>query len=657
MRKTQSELQTFSSIVLVLFFLHASSIAQTHSEKDADAFYLDITHEYTLHPDGSTTYRYEHHLQLLTGFAFNRAYGESFVVYNPKWQTLKEIKSVTTMSDGRKVESPFNAYNEVLPGFALGVPSYLHLREMVITHTGLEKNAVVNFAYTLTTKPGMFPGLMGSVLFGDRSPIQKMTVRIKIPQKTILLFETMNQIIQPIKLSANEEGDPLGKPKIETTKDAKIYTWVVANIPLVPVESSQPPMEQFVPSLYFSTAGYEQIIQHVLGDERTVYSLSAKAKAVVNDIVGDAKTPADKAIALRSSVENNVALMNCDLSYLGHHAMTAQEVFDKNAGSQLDKSILLSAMCKVAGIDAVPCLCAVFTNLKPDQFQSTEEKNNVSVYSYSMSMHPDIPALQLFNSAVVLCKNLPGTMAPLYLDPNFPQNGIVNQRLLDKFILPLSKSEVEKKTFAANPELNVITSTSDWNLKSDGTFSGKTLSTASGIFNYAFNKNKFASLSKKAVEKSGQGCMAKEDESIATNENASCSVSVESKSALQPTGGIIRFALPGTPGGLNDLHIAVSTAQRTTPIDLPAPFKEECKLTLHVPDNYSSAVPDAMNITNDIGSLYIKFMSDGKGIEVSKTLSFNVARIMPEKYEQFLALVSAWQNAVYQSVVLTMKEK
>lgn len=652
-RRTRNDIVNIFRLTLLLLFIHSIFVvSQSAIEKDADAIYLDITHEYILHPDGSTTYNYEHHLKFLTSYAVNRQYGESFVVYNPKWQTLKITKSITTMADGQKVESPFNAFNEVLPGFAAAAAPYTHLREMVVTHTGLEKNAVVNFAYSITTKPGMFPGLMGKVMFGDRSPIQKITVKIKIPQKQQLIYESING--EQLKPSSTEQN---------------IYTWTKENIPLVVVESSQPPMDQFVPSLYFSTARYEQIIEHILGDENKLYVLSSKVKAVVKDITKDAKTSLDKALAIRSYVENNVALMNCDLSYLGHKAMTAQDVFDKNVGSQLDKSILLTAMCKSVGIDAVPCLSAVFTTFKPDQLQSREVKNNVSVYSYSMSMQPDVPSQQLFNTAVVMCKNILENNSPLYLDPNYPQNGIVNLRLLEKFILPLSKSKVEKTTVAVNPESNSLTTTSDWILKNDGTFSGKTSATASGIFNYAFQKDRFVSAAKRSLEKSGQGCVLKEDESNATNDIASCTISVDSKSPLQSVGDIIRFTLPSAPGGLNDMHIGVSTALRTTPIDLPAAFKEECNFHLHLPKNVSVAFyPESMRLQdkenkvhittkNSVGEVEIKIIPGEDDVEVTKRINFYTNRIEPEKYRDFFNLVSTWQDPLYQSLILSMITK
>ena len=107
-------------IALAMLLLTVASATLSAKQDTTDAVYEEMTHEYVLQPDGSTLYTYSHKLRLLTPYAFTRADGESFITYNPEYQKLTVLRSVTTMRDGRKVESPFNAYNEVLPRAAAG---------------------------------------------------------------------------------------------------------------------------------------------------------------------------------------------------------------------------------------------------------------------------------------------------------------------------------------------------------------------------------------------------------------------------------------------------------------------------------------------------------------------------------------------------------
>ncbi|MDX9855024.1 MAG: hypothetical protein RBS81_14670, partial [Tenuifilaceae bacterium] len=61
----------------------------TPEQQVADAVLLKQVREYTLNADGSYTYRYYHKRLYNTYFAFHRLFGETFVVYNPDYQSLK----------------------------------------------------------------------------------------------------------------------------------------------------------------------------------------------------------------------------------------------------------------------------------------------------------------------------------------------------------------------------------------------------------------------------------------------------------------------------------------------------------------------------------------------------------------------------------------
>ena len=91
--------------------------------------------------------------------AMNRVYGESFIIYNPEFQTLKIHDSYTRQKDGTIVKTPENAFVEVLPSAAADAPAYNSLKEMVIVHTGLELGATIYLDYSVVTRPGYLPEL------------------------------------------------------------------------------------------------------------------------------------------------------------------------------------------------------------------------------------------------------------------------------------------------------------------------------------------------------------------------------------------------------------------------------------------------------------------------------------------------------------------
>ena len=70
--------------------------------ENADAVYQKLVKEYTLKPDGSTVYRLQKQIKLLSQLSFNRLYGETFIVYNPQYQKLSINKAFTVTATAKR---------------------------------------------------------------------------------------------------------------------------------------------------------------------------------------------------------------------------------------------------------------------------------------------------------------------------------------------------------------------------------------------------------------------------------------------------------------------------------------------------------------------------------------------------------------------------
>ena len=125
-------------------------LAFTAAYAGDEATYEKLHTSYTLAADGSQQYRRVMDLKLETHTSFNDLFGETFVVYDPEYQTLTINEAYTTQADGTVVPLPDNAVNESLPHAAADAPAYNRLREAVITHTGLEIGATIHLDYTLS---------------------------------------------------------------------------------------------------------------------------------------------------------------------------------------------------------------------------------------------------------------------------------------------------------------------------------------------------------------------------------------------------------------------------------------------------------------------------------------------------------------------------
>ena len=132
--------------LLILLFLLSSALTTT-AQKKYDAVFKKIDKSYTLHDDGSIDYTYRKELQLNSQRSFDKMYGETFIVYNPEYQELKINEAYTIRKDGSRVNTPANAFNEVLPSNCTDCGRYSGVKEMVVTHTALEYGATIVLDY------------------------------------------------------------------------------------------------------------------------------------------------------------------------------------------------------------------------------------------------------------------------------------------------------------------------------------------------------------------------------------------------------------------------------------------------------------------------------------------------------------------------------
>ncbi len=184
-------------IILVLIFASVTYLYPLHS---FNARYLELDIKYTLEKDGTQIFDYFHRVKLLNS---TRGYGESFIKYNPDFQRLEIISSETTMVDGRKVKTPDNGYNKVLPHEARRFAGFSGLIEMVVSHTGIERGAEIELRYRLITKKGFIPYFTGKEHFTKNVPVDKYTLTVELPEGEGLSYKVFNYSMKSEKKSGD----------------------------------------------------------------------------------------------------------------------------------------------------------------------------------------------------------------------------------------------------------------------------------------------------------------------------------------------------------------------------------------------------------------------------------------------------------------------
>lgn len=340
-------------IVSIILIFAAAALAAVPAN---DARFLEVEVNYRLQNDGSWEMEYRHRVRLDTYFAVNRALGETFIVYNPDFQKLEIVKAETTMADGRKVVAPDNAFNEVLPFAAHGFADFAHLREMVVTHTGLERGALVDLHYRIHTRAGFLPAFSGREELERNFPVERYRLAITVPAGLELRYRVFNREAE-VKTSS-EAG-------------AKRYVIDLAAVPAAAHESLAPARPG--PFIVFSTA---VDWQQALAIKEVAEALPDAIGAQVEKLKGRYPVRADLLSALQKTVA--VAIQNCGLGSdsSGWQPRPPARVFASHYGTRLEKALLLRAMLGKAGIAAdllgvaavAPFAAEVPTPLQLDEF-------------------------------------------------------------------------------------------------------------------------------------------------------------------------------------------------------------------------------------------------------------------------------------------------
>ena len=608
------------TIILLLIALVIGSVScKETSRKDyenADAIFQEITKVYTLNEDGSMNYHYQHELDLKSYYAFNSLYGESFIVYNPDYQKLKINKSVTETSEGNKVPSPDNAYNEVLPQFAEGAPPYSHLREMVVTHTGLEKNSTINFDYELKSNKDFKPFLMENELLAKRSPVRKLTIKVRIPEDKELNYKLLNA---EEKLNISSEGD------------FKEYKWKFKNLQALSHEKAQPEYKQHLPRLIFSTKNFNEAYSFFT--EQLSSGIPGNIDKELNSILEDKSSKLDSILAIQDMVVNHINHFKIPPEYTGFRTKGNKHVIENNGGTTIEKTNLLSSLLKNVGIEAE------MVGIIPSDFYEEKTGNLKTFEQYYVKVQPENEKLYL--SAVT--------------------NNAFNSKYkhAEDVNLLINKSYEKPEFLEGEKNKNEIKVNGDLKLKKGNSLSGTVTYERSYCENPYFeikkNKEKAKSLLTPGIPQSEISNFE-----IKRSNDATLKVTNTINREISPKkqGQYQMVDIPLVNSGLKFHQLKTLASERNTPLEIKWP--------LHINYDYTISLPETLELKNkkvniekgkDNEMARIQIDEKEGKIHIQRELKISNKKILPNNFESFKEIINTWQNPNYKTLILEKNEK
>lgn len=589
----------------------ANSFSQN---ENADAEFLQIRKEYTLNEDGSVDFHYSKKVKLLTHFSFHRLYGETFIIYNTDFQDVKINSAYTIMADGKKIVTPDNAFNEVLPRFSTNAPAFNNIRELVVTHTGLEQNAVINLDYTINSVKGYFPYLMGNEAISESSPIKELVIVVNIPDSQTLNYELLNFTGDPIVVSKN------GK---------KIYTWTFKSIPASSKDYYQESDHESTPRLIFSTAkdlhyAYDKFINQ----DAFIFTTNESMDEAVNIIKSKTDNQLTTTLNLQKLVSNDLNTLNIPLVYTGLKCRTAIETWNSNTGTHLEKAILLTTLLQKANIKSE--IVAVI----PNRYYNEEIGNLLS-----------------FNSFLVRVKLY--KTGDIYISPTSIDKQNQKFALNDKTVLLLDKNVESLKVFQVKPSKNKIFVSGDFVFQDSDKLVGKTDLKLEGESNPYFSIYNDSSKIKSAIHGaiSSKNITSYNIEKL-SQETTQAQLEFEKEDPFKKNSNYLNFKLPYASCGVDSWHINQLPAVRSVALEIPQNINERYEYAIVFPKDIKLVSKiKKIEIKNRAGYLLIEFVKTDTEITITREIRFDKKIIEIDEYDDFREIMNAWNNDHYRNLI------
>ncbi len=597
-------------LVLVTFALYSSNPEK--NRKDAEFEQIKI--KYTLNKDGSIDYNYHKVLKVISNRSFNSIFGETFIVYNPDFQSLKINESYTILANGEKLQNPDNHLNEVLPYSCQNCAKYNNFKEMVVSHTGLENNATIVLDYTLTSKPNFIKELMDVITFAEYAPVKEYDITVEIPNDKELYNTMLGLRLAP---TITEQGGN------------KVYNWNIKNVNQTINDYYLPHNAILYPVLTFSTVKdmqhiYEAFINQDAFKNTSVKEAISTIKKYINEDGSKQTSNLQSALKVRDFVVNNVSLNNVDIKYLNYKLSTASEIWEANCGNKVEKAILLSSLLNdmgfksnVAGLVYEPLHKDFIGNLETIENWGVQTIIDNQSYIFSVAGNSNYSLENDYNGYTVY------TFDPLVR--NFRANYIgYNDNALN------------------------LSCKIDMNAKGNVNFVE--------IFT---NSHKIPSFNIDKDQKNATQVIknAKVEINRAKTDNTklSASFNIIGDNANKMSEGYYYTNLPETNLGLTILP-SVLTSNRETPIYC-GKTSESYKYEIKVP-TFAEYVgnPKEININEDFGSLNISVKEKDGVVYINRDLKINTEIIRPNQYKKFKEMMVMWNDDTYKKVIYKDKQ-
>ncbi len=320
--------------------------AATADDPTPDAI-IEKWHEtWTLHSDGTIVYEESRTVRLHN----DRAYGalaDPRIRFNQQTDTVEVLVARTTTADGRVVEVPDYARNEVSPGATAGWPVLADIRELVLTMGGLEPDCLVELAYSVTSRGESERIFSATTRLDHAYPVRERVITLTLPAGRPLA----------VALSGQAAAADSRQPPETTDRGMSTRTYRFGPLPANPEESHAPPAS--VRGMHFSFSSLPDEQRWVAMRLAAVESAARETPAIserAREWAGSQPLITDKLTALHDRLAARFNFVGAGPSHRPFMPRSIDEAFASGYGLPEETAALSLALARAAGVALRPAL-------------------------------------------------------------------------------------------------------------------------------------------------------------------------------------------------------------------------------------------------------------------------------------------------------------
>ncbi len=574
---TKPRREMLGLLVLLSVFGAAHCYAQPAAVEPPDAVIELWEQHWTLNADGSTVYHEKKHVQLNN----ERAYGEFAdprITHRADLEQLEVLVARTKLADGRYLDLPDYAWNEVGPDPSAGWPAYANLWQGLLVMSGIEPGCVVELEYRLTSQPGTRPYLAADLRVDHRYPIRKRVITVQVPSDVGLKVATANLPERGTQMAAG--------------------SWTFTDLPAAADEPQAPPWQTRRPRLTFSTAGLaSDWLRHWTSQMEAAADQSDLIAKLASEWTKDQHTPSDKLRALQEKLAASFNFVDFPVAWWPATLRPASEVLRDNYGLPAEAAAALLALGRALDLPVVPGI------LVDDDIWNREVPQDGMVSAFVVLLVPKPGGVRAVGG------ESPGDGHPIVTDTGEPpeiweprRGKIVREgRWAGHMLLPVPDLLMPKMSLPAwtSADESRCRVHGKLTLSDDGSLVGTLTLRATGLFATS------ESLRSADAQKARMGALlghvvpALNVESLVVKTLAAAefeaTAQVKSGAPLKKLNDRFTMRLAQDGPFLADVPLPLAVSRREQAVRLTGPFEEEITITLEWPEKWKLEItPDEL---------------------------------------------------------------